>query len=240
MPPRVVKRVGGDRGAWPLVMCCMSCLASASEVQPAGVEGTWAAVLLSTPGGMLKVPVKSWKAIRDRDVVKQDKDFSCGAAALATLLAACGQGHVTEKMLLEAMDKGDMRGSFEDMARALADFGFRAHGFAASWEQLTRLRLPVVVYLRHRKDDHFSVLRGIGADTVWLADPSLGNRTYSKAQFLEMWETRQGLPHQDLPGKFLAVLPAGRQTQWPADYFVREPARSSLPAVRLLAAGRPF
>jgi peptidase C39, bacteriocin processing len=48
--------------------------------------------------------------------------------------------------------------------------------------------MPVVVYIKVRKDDHFSVLRGISGNTVWLADPSLGNRTYSRAQFLEKTE----------------------------------------------------
>ncbi|MCY2984287.1 MAG: peptidase C39, partial [Planctomycetota bacterium] len=31
-------------------------------------------------------PVVSWTAIRDQNVVLQQKDFSCGAAALATVL----------------------------------------------------------------------------------------------------------------------------------------------------------
>lgn len=48
--------------------------------------------------------------------------------------------------------------------------------------------MPVVVYIKVRKDDHFNVLRGISGNTVWLADPSLGNRTYSRAQFLEKTE----------------------------------------------------
>jgi len=32
------------------------------------------------------VKVKSWKALRDERVVKQDLDYSCGAASLATVL----------------------------------------------------------------------------------------------------------------------------------------------------------
>jgi len=45
--------------------------------------------------------------------------------------------------------------SIEDAA---AKFGFKAQGYAATYEQLTKLKAPVVVYLKHRKDDHFSVL----------------------------------------------------------------------------------
>ena len=125
------------------------------------------------------------------------------------------------------------------MARALGRFGFKAQGFAATYEQLARLKMPVIVYVKHRKDDHFSVLRGIDGDTVWLADPSLGNRTYSRAQFLAMWQTREG-GEDGLAGKFLAVLPATAKSVSPADFFTRTPRRQSANAVAQLAfRGRP-
>ncbi len=191
------------------------------------------------------VSVRSWKTLRDDRIVKQDLDYSCGAASLATLLNSFYGQNLTEEAILKAMDKGNGMGdgmaSFDDMARALPQFGFRAQGFAASWEQLTRLQMPVVVYVKHRLVDHFSVLRGISGNTVWLADPSLGNRTYSREQFLAMWQTRADAA-DGLAGKFLAVLPAlaaqAEQTA-PAPqtgFFTRAPARQSAPAVADLAA----
>jgi predicted double-glycine peptidase len=141
----------------------------------------------------------------------------------------------TEKALLKAMHKGDARASFEDMQRALPQFGFKAQGFAASYEQLAQLRVPVIVYLKHRKDDHFSVLRGIDENTVWLADPSLGNRTYSRAQFLEMWETRSGeQDNADLHGKFLAVLPASAGIAARSDFFTKLMQRQTTQALEQL------
>ncbi len=173
--------------------------------------------LVSTPLLTGQVPLKSWKTLRDERVVKQDLDYSCGAAALATLLSEYYRQPVSEAELLKAMDKGDGRASFDDMQRALPAFGFKAQGFAASYAQLARLRMPVVVYLKHRKDDHFSVLRGIDGNTVWLADPSLGNRSYSREQFLQMWETRgDDGEHAGLRGKFLAVLPLFWRTRSPS------------------------
>lgn len=193
-------------------------------------------VLLTTHTLAGHIPVKSWKTLRDARIVKQDRDYSCGAASLATLLNEFyGQG-LAEETLLKAMDKGDGRASFEDMQRALPQFGFKGQGFAASYEQLSRLRMPVIVYLKHRKDDHFSVLRGISGDTVWLADPSLGNRTYSRAQFLDMWETR-GDDQQDaeLRGKFLAVLPTKEGIASLDDFFSKTPRRQSAQAIEQLA-----
>ena len=94
--------------------------------------------------------------------------------------------------------------------------------------------MPVVVYIKVRKDDHFSVLRGIRGNTVWLADPSLGNRTYSRAQFLDMWQTRDGKDQPELAGKFLAVLPASVDVSRAEAYFSRAPWRQSVGAVQQL------
>lgn len=206
-------------------------IALAEPAAAPGPEG----VILATHSASGLVPVKSWKRLRDDRVVKQDLDYSCGAASLATLLNAHYGRNVTEEQLLKAMDKGDGRASFKDMARALGRFGFKAQGFAASWEQLAKLKMPVIVYVKHRKDDHFSVLRSIDGETVWLADPSLGNRTYSRSQFLAMWQTRTDKADADLAGKFLAVLPTQAGIQALDDFFTKTPRRQSANAVAQLA-----
>lgn len=183
---------------------------------------TFADAIVSTLSLQGRVPVQSWKERRDARIVKQSLDYSCGAASLATLLKEFYGYSISEEALLKTMDKGDLRASFEDMQRALPPFGFRAVGYAVSFTQLTQLKMPVVVYLRHRKDDHFSVLRGIDNNTVWLADPSLGNRTYSRAQFLDMWETRGDAT---LKGKILAVLPVSNDVIQRNDFFSTTPSR---------------
>jgi predicted double-glycine peptidase len=172
-----------------------------------------------TPSTQIRVPVLSWKTLRNQRVVKQNLDYSCGAASLATLLNEFYGQSFSEKELLQALDKGDMRASFEDMQKALPQLGFRAQGYAASFDQLTKLKAPVIVYLKYRNNEHFSVLRGINEHTVWLADPSLGNRTYSKAQFLEMWNTRESTETPGLSGKFLAVFPTQSSIKFRDDIF---------------------
>ncbi|MBS3934906.1 MAG: C39 family peptidase [Sulfuritalea sp.] len=207
--------------------------AAPAVAKPAGEPGPEGA-LLATHSAAGLIPVKSWKTLRDHRIVKQDLDYSCGAASLATLLNEHYGRNLSEEALLKAMDKGDGRASFADMARALPQFGFRAQGFAARWEQLTRLKMPVILYVKHRKDDHFSVLRGISGDTVWLADPSLGNRTYSREQFLAMWQTRSDAD-DGLAGRFLAVLPGAADIVSLDDFFTKMPRRQSANATSQLA-----
>jgi predicted double-glycine peptidase len=209
--------------------------AFAEEISNTAIIANHKAISLNTQTATIRVPVQSWKAMRDSRIVKQGLDYSCSAASLATLLNEFYGQSVTEEALLKAMDKGDLRASFEDMQKTLPQFGFKAQGFAASYEQLMRLKAPVVVYLKHRKDDHFSVLRGIDENTVWLADPSLGNRTYSKAQFLDMWQTRGDKENAELAGKFLAVLPNKEGITAGDDFFTKTPRRQSAQATQQLS-----
>ena len=187
---------------------------------------------ISTQSAQITVPIQSWKTLRDSRIIKQDLDYSCGAASLATLLNEFYGQSVTEKALLDAIDNDNMCASFEDMQRALLQFGFRAIGYATSYEQLIELKMPVVAYLEYRKDDHFSVLRGINDTTVWLADPSLGKRTDSRVQFLEMWETRGiNQSNLDLKGKILAILPNKEGITAHDGFFTKIPKRQTAQAV---------
>ena len=163
--------------------------------------------ILDTPTAAFgPLPITSWKARRDQAIVKQGFDYSCGAAALATILHLYGN-QATELALLQAMDIQDGLTSFEEIAGVLPSLGFRAQGLAVSFEQLSQLQVPVIAYLRLAGKTHFTVLLGASKDFVWLGDPSWGNRLLSKAHFLKLWQT----PSSPMGGKILVVLPTGSQ-----------------------------
>lgn len=88
--------------------------------------------------------MQSWKESRDFNIVKQDLDFSCGAASVATLLNNFYGQKLTEEEVLKKLDKEQMRASFEDMQRIMPDLGFEAKGYALSFEQLAQLKIPVI------------------------------------------------------------------------------------------------
>jgi len=169
-------------------ICVQPMVASAASVSLQSLQG--------------QLPVKSWQELRDERVVKQDRDYSCGAASLATILQFQYGKMITEGDVLKAFNKQDAA-SFADMANALPIFGFKGIGAALDYAQLSKLKIPVVLYLRYRGNDHFSVLRGMDDERVWLADPSWGNKVLSRTEFLSMWYTRE---NERLPGKALLVL----------------------------------
>ena len=178
---------------------------------------------LENPIAFGKTQVQSWKARRDLGIVKQNLDFSCGAASIATLLNKFYGQQLTEQEILVRMNKTELRASFEDMQQVMPQLGFEAKGYALPFEQLAQLKIPVIVYLKYRKNDHFSVLRGINGNTVLLADPSLGNMSLSREQFLAAWKTRDG----KMEGKILAVLPKDADVAKNSAFFIRQPERQT-------------
>jgi hypothetical protein len=82
--------------------------------------------ILHTPTLFNPIPTTtSWKSQRDRRIIKQSVDYSCGAAALATILNLYGK-QTTELELLQAINVNDGMTSFEAMARALPSLEFQA------------------------------------------------------------------------------------------------------------------
>lgn len=177
------------------------------------------------------ISIQSWKNLRDDGIVKQDLDYSCGAASISTLLNNFFYQKTTEEQILQLMDKGDLKASFLDMQKALNTLGFQSQGLAVSYDTLTTLKIPVIVYIKHRKTDHFSVIRGINDEFVWLADPSLGNRILTKYQFMDMWQTRDD---KVLSGKILVIMPQAHLKYNP-HYFthhIQQPNKLGLKMLR--------
>lgn len=182
-----------------------------------------------------KVTVKSWKILRDLNIVKQDQDFSCGAASIATLLNNFYGQNLTEDDILTQMGKEKERASFDDMQKIMPKLGFQAKGYALTYEQLTLLKIPAIVYLKYRKNEHFSVLRGIDKNTVLLADPSLGHISMSKYQFLKSWNTTD----DEMNGKILAILPLNENVNHNDIFFNTQPKRNTEVSVNMIKNSIP-
>lgn len=180
-----------------------------------------------------KIQVKSWKELRDKNIVKQDLDYSCGSASIATILNGYYNQKVTEEEVLKIIDKGDLMASFDDMQRALDQLGFQAKGYAVSLETLMQLKIPVIAYIKHRKNDHFTVISGINENFVRISDPSLGKRMLSTHQFKEMWETRAD---DYLKGKILVILPKDQTSN--SAFFTKDVKQPAIQAIKLLASIR--
>jgi predicted double-glycine peptidase len=181
-------------------------------------------------------PARSIRDLRDQGLVKQRFDFSCGAAALATLLRYGLGDDVTEAQVLIQLfallsddEKATARASGFSMLhlqRVAQSRGYAAEGYRLDPAQVTKLGGPVIVFIEPRGYKHFAVLRGVRDGRVYLADPSRGNIRMPMYAFLDSWlqddgkgiifvaESKSGLPERptslaitSIPGRENLVRP---------------------------------
>lgn len=141
-----------------------------------------------------RLRVISWRDIPFRTVVRQEHDFSCGSAALATLLTYHYGRPTTEAQAFTSMyERGDQatirRAGFSmlDMKRYVESHGLRAEGYRMSVDDIGAQGVPVIALIRLGSYRHFVVVKGVEGDKVLVGDPALGLRTFQKAQFAAMW-----------------------------------------------------
>jgi predicted double-glycine peptidase len=179
------------------------CLPAALALSAAGAGAT---ELPLGGGGHVNVPVHSMKALRFLSTIHQRYDFSCGSAALATLLTYHYGFPVSETTAFEAMwaggDQAKIRRegfSLLDMQRYLAAHGFRADGFRLPLQKLVEASLPAIVLVSERGYNHFVVIKGFETGRLLLGDPSRGTRAVTEAQFEAIWPTRLLFVIHDAP-----------------------------------------
>ncbi len=145
-------------------------------------------------GGDYYVGVMTWWDIPFRSVIRQKYDFSCGSAAVATLLTYHYDRPTSERTPFKAMwDLGDKEAikevgfSMLDMRRYLQSIGYRAEGFKLTMDQLGQVKRPVIVLLDLDGFKHFVVVKGQTKDQVLVGDSVLGISKYSTEDFTRYW-----------------------------------------------------
>jgi predicted double-glycine peptidase len=185
--------------------------------------------------------------LRDANVIKQQFDYSCGAAALATILRYGLGDNINERQVLEQLfgllSRDELQETLRQgfsllhLQRVAQARGYQAEGFRLEPQFLSGLSGPVIVYIQPRGYRHFAVLRGIRDDRVFLADPSLGNIRMPMYQFLESWLDDSGT------GVIFVVEPMTGllEGNTPLTLSIRNlPQPEIMTARELLAVGSPF
>lgn len=171
----------------------------------AGDEVERPPVSLVVGGERVAKRVRSFKELRQEGVVIQRLDYSCGAAAMATVLSAFFGDTVTEDEVIgfifihgqtpeEGLKRYFRRKGFSllDLKRYAEFRGYRAAGYKEMvLEDLVEIlrdqQVPVLVSISPFGYDHFVVVQGIQGNRIYLADPALGKITYPLGRFVDMW-----------------------------------------------------
>ncbi|MDC8760967.1 C39 family peptidase [Janthinobacterium sp. hw3] len=148
-------------------------------------------------GGRFNVPVASLKEARFQTTLRQQYDFSCGSAAVATLLSHHYDYPVSEQFVFEQMylhgDQQKIRKegfSLLDIKRFLAAHGFVADGFELPLHKLGEAGSPAIVLLSEQGYQHFVVVKGLSPSRVLIGDPAGGTRALARDSFEAMWRSK--------------------------------------------------
>ncbi len=144
-------------------------------------------------------PVASLVEFREQNVVVQEWDLSCGAAALATILNYQHGDPVSEREIAAGMMSRTeylenpmlvtLRQGFSllDLKRFVDARGYNGVGLGQLTLEHLVARAPMIVPINVYGYQHFVVFRGMLGSRVLLADPAFGNRTMLRSEFDNAW-----------------------------------------------------
>ncbi len=131
-----------------------------------------------------------------RNIIHQAYDYSCGSAALTTVLNGYLGRQFTEKQVMDGLlkfgeyDKIVQRRGFSllDMKRLVTALGHPSGGYKGTLDDLKKLDHPAIVPIHYANFKHFVVVKKYQNGRFFVADPALGNITFPEGRFKDIWE----------------------------------------------------
>jgi predicted double-glycine peptidase len=154
--------------------------------------------IVRDPDYHIQQEVEDWRQLKRRNIVMQRHDYSCGAAAVATVVRYYWGDDVTEeyflRMILATLSPAELQErvknglTMTDLRLAAVRGGYQATIGRLTFDKLTNTKVPLVVGITFRGFDHFVVYRGWDGYYVYLADPIRGNIRLPAWEFVEQWQ----------------------------------------------------
>lgn len=141
------------------------------------------------------VTVSPDSVVKYHGIVRQAYDYSCGSAALTTLLNGYLGRQFQERQIMEGLLRFgetekivERRGfSMLDMKRLVTALGHPSGGFRATLKDILVLDHPAIVPIGYAGFRHFVVVKGYRDGRIFVADPALGNLSFTIDRFEEVW-----------------------------------------------------
>jgi uncharacterized protein len=145
-----------------------------------------------------EIVVHSYEWLKQQHIVMQKRDFTCGAAALATIARYYWGDNVDEDIFLRALDtiltdeeiadriKNGL--AMSDLRRAAVIAGYQAVVGRLTFDKLAASKVPLVVGIKPGGHKHFVVYRGTDWEWVYIADPIRGNLRMPIREFADQWQ----------------------------------------------------
>lgn len=175
--------------------CGLLLLAVFAAWLPAGSPMAATVAIPGIQGNNYSLHITSLKEARFKNTIRQKYDFSCGSAAVATLLTYQYGYPVNEQIAFEQMYAHGNRQKISKEGFSLLDIkeylqanGFDADGFEVPLERLQQEHLPAIVLIDEKGYHHFVVIKGLRDGRVLVGDPARGTRSMPLSQFKALWK----------------------------------------------------
>ncbi|TAK61268.1 C39 family peptidase [Methylobacter sp.] len=147
--------------------------------------------------GNYNVPTTSFLERRFKTVYKQQYDFSCGSATLASLLTYHYDDTVDEQSVFTDMYQNGDQQKIQKQGFSLLDIklylerrGYRSDGFKIKLDQLITANVPAITIINNNGYMHFIIIKGLNDQEVLVGDPAVGVKVMPRDEFEAMWENR--------------------------------------------------
>lgn len=147
--------------------------------------------------GNYDVPLTTFLERRFKTVYKQQYDFSCGSATLASLLTYHYDDTVDEQSVFVDMYRNGDQQKIQKQGFSLLDIklylerrGYRSDGFKINLDQLIAANVPAITIINNNGYLHFVIIKGLNEQEVLLGDPSAGIKVMPRDEFETMWDKR--------------------------------------------------
>lgn len=149
--------------------------------------------------GHITLAVKNWKELKQKQLIRQQWDISCGAAALSTLMTWYHDLPLDEKTVANALlqttkiGRVRARGGFSllDLKRFVEAIGYSGDGYGdMSIKNLLDRNKPAILPIHLYGLDHFVVYKGQVGNRFYIGDPAFGNISLTKKQLHDVWKSR--------------------------------------------------
>ena len=152
------------------------------------------AVIANGARDNINVGVTSYRDMPFKTVKRQAYDYSCGSAAVATLMTYIYGQPRSEKHVFKAMfDNGDQKKirregfSMLDMANFMNREGLNAVGYKLTLDGAEKNKIPFIALINKNGYNHFVVVKSVKGNRVLVGDSNTGNVVYGRDQFQKMW-----------------------------------------------------
>lgn len=164
-----------------------------NEVVPPAEEFIFSST--PSPTDKINCDLTPLSEIKYHNIIKQAYDYSCGSAALSTLLNYyMGEKYSEESVINGLIKYGDSEliaknraFSLYDMKRYIEAIGYEGNGYSGNIEDLRGLDKPGILAIDILSYRHFVIFKGIHKGHVFLSDPMQGNISFPEKQFARIW-----------------------------------------------------